>query len=376
MRTRQAIVTLVLATTAASLAAQAQPRRATTITALRNYPGFYHQQVVLVSGEIKGTVERATIGTDEGAIKLVARELPRESKVEARGQFVDIGRMSQDDPRLIPFNLLERIRSEYQDRWPKPGEELMLLLSSSAPPPSATSVTAPPLRAVAMEPWRFEGQNITIVGQFRGRNLFGDLPEAPAQNRYQFVLRSGDAALWVMGVQPRGKGFNFDPGKRIDSGRWVKIQGTVRTAKGLTWLDGTSIELAPEPQETATEVEIDVPPPPPVEVMFTAPAEGEADVRLTERIRMQVSRDLNTATLKDRIRITYSSSDSRERGEAQPPSVAFTINYTRDNRALEIRPAEPFERFRVVTMEILPGVKGTDGGDMLPFKLTFTTGGS
>lgn len=376
MRTRQAFLTLVLAATAVTLAAQAQPRRATTITALRNYPGFYHQQVVLVSGEIKGTVERATIGTDEGAIKLVARELPRESKVEARGQFVDIGRMSQDDPRLIPFNLLERIRGEYQDRWPKPGEELMLLLSSSAPAPSATSVTAPPLRAVAMEPSRFENQNLTIVGQFRGRNLFGDLPEAPAQNRYQFVLRSGDAALWVMGVQPKGKGFNFDPGKRIDSGRWVRVQGAVRTAKGLTWLDGTSIELAPEPQETATEVEINVPPPPPVEVMFTAPAEGETDVRLTERIRMQLSRDLNAATLKDRIRITYSSTDSRERGEAQPPSVAFTFNYTRENRALEIRPAEPFERFRVVTMEILPGVKGTDGGDMLPFKLTFTTGGS
>ena len=119
-----------------------------------------------------------------------------------------------------------------------------------------------------------------------------------------------------------------------------------------------------------------MPPPPPVEVLFTAPAEGEADVRLTERIRMQLSRDLNPATLKDRIRITYSSTDSRERGEAQPPSVAFTTNYTRENRALEIRPAEPLERFRVVTMEILPGVKGTDGGDMLPFKLTFTTGGS
>ncbi len=55
MRTRQAILTLVLAATAVTLAAQAQPRRATTITALRNYPGFYHQQVVLVVGEIKGT---------------------------------------------------------------------------------------------------------------------------------------------------------------------------------------------------------------------------------------------------------------------------------------------------------------------------------
>lgn len=376
MRTRQALLTFVLALTAVTLYGQPQPRRATTVTALRNYPGFYHQQVVLVVGELKGQDDRATIGTDESTVKLVARELPREGKVEARGQFLDIGRMSQDDPRLIPFNLLERVRSAYQDRWPKPGEELILLLSSAVPPPGAANVTAPPLRTVAMEPARFDGQNITIVGQFRGRNLFGDLPEAPAQNRYSFVLRSSDAALWVMGVPPKGKSFNFDPGKRLDAGRWVKVMGTVRTAKGLTWLDGTTIELAPEPMETAAEVEISVPPPPPVEILFTAPAEGEADVRLSERIRMQLSRDLNPETLKERIRITYSSTDSRERGEAQPPSVAFTTNYTRENRALEIRPTEPLERFRVVTLEILPGVKGTDGGDMLPFKLTFTTGGS
>lgn len=361
---------------AATVAAQPSPRRATTITALRNYPGFYHQQVVLVVGELKGQQDRATIGTDEGTVNVVAREIPREGKVEARGQFLDVGRMSQDDPRLIPFNLLERIRSAYQDRWPKPGEELLLLLSSTVPPPGAANVTAPPLRTVVMEPARFEGQNIAIVGQFRGRNLFGDLPEAPVQNRYSFVLRSSDAALWVMGVPPKGKGFTFDPGKRLDAGRWVKVMGTVRTAKGLTWLEGTTMELAPEPTETATEVEINAPSPPPVEILFTAPTEGEADVRLTERIRMQLSRDLNPETLKDRIRITYSSTDSRERGEAQPPAVAFTTNYTKENRALEIRPSEPLERFRVVTLEILPGVKGTDGGDMLPFKLTFTTGGS
>ena len=361
---------------AATVGAQPSPRRATTITALRNYPGFYHQQIVLVVGELKGQEDRATIGTDEGAVKIVAREMPREGRVEARGQFLDVGRMSQDDPRLIPFTLLERIRSSYQDRWPKPGEELILLLSSTGAPPGAANATAPPLRAVAMEPARFDGQNISIVGQFRGRNLFGDLPEAPAQNRYSFVLRSGDAALWVMGIPPKGKGFNFDPGKRLDAGRWVKVSGTVRTAKGLTWLDGTAMELAPEPTDTATEIEINVPPPPPVEILFTAPAEGEADVRLNERIRIQLSRDLNPETLTNRVRITYSPTDSRERGEAQAPPIAFTTNYSKENRALEIRPAEPLERFRVVTLEFLPGVKGTDGGDMLPFKLTFTTGGS
>jgi hypothetical protein len=372
----QLLILLAVVVSTASVSTQPPVRRATTIDALRNYPGFYHQQTVLVVGEVKGTVERATIGSDEGAIGLIARELPRDSKIEARGQFLDIGRMSQDDPRLIPFNLLERTRTAYQDRWPRPGEELLLILSSTVPPPGAADVSSPPLRSVAMEPLRFENQKVAIVGQFRGRNLFGDLPEAPVQNRYSFVLRSSDAAIWVMGLQPKGRDFSFDPSRRLDSGRWVKVQGTVKTAKGLTWLEGTAIELTPEPQQTTTEVEINVPPPPPVEVLFTAPAEGEVDVRLTERIRVQLSRDLNPETLKDRIRITYSATDSRERGEAQPPSVAVTTNYVKENRVLEIRAAEPLERFRLVTVEILPGVKGTDGGEMPPFKLTFTTGGS
>ena len=178
-----------------------------------------------------------------------------------------------------------------------------------------------------------------------------------------------------MGLQPKGKTFNLDPSKRIDTGRWLKVQGTVHSAKGLTWLDGTSIDLAAAPEET-TEVAIDLPPAPPVEILFTAPAEGEADVRSTERIRMQLSRDLDPATLKDHVRLTYSAADSKERGEAQPPSIAFTTNYTKENRALEIRPAEPLARFRLVKMEILEGVKGTDGGPMKPFTLTFTTGGS
>jgi hypothetical protein len=375
MRLRTFTSTAMLLLVAAALTAQPQQRRATTITAIRSYPGFYHQQTVLVVGEVKGADERMTIGTEEGAIKLVAREAPREGKIEARGQLLDIGRMAQDDPRLIPFNLLDRVRAAYQDRWPKPGEELILLLGGTGPPPAATNATSPPLRAIAMEPTRFDGQKVTITGQFRGRNLFGDLPEAPTQSRFEFVLRSGDAGVWIVGLQPKGKTFNLDPGKRIDTGRWLKVQGTVHSARGLTWLDGTSIDLAPAPEET-TEVAIDLPPPPPVEILFTAPAEGEADVRSTERIRMQLSRDLDPATLKDRVRLTYSAADSKERGEPQPPSIAFTTNYTRENRALEIRPTEPLARFRLVKMEILDGVKGTDGGPMKPFTLMFTTGGS
>ena len=97
-------------------------RRATTIAALRSYPGFYHQQTVSVIGAVKGDrLETALLASDEATISLVARELPREGKLEARGQFLDIGRMSQEDPRLIPFNLVDRVRAKYPERWPRPG---------------------------------------------------------------------------------------------------------------------------------------------------------------------------------------------------------------------------------------------------------------
>ena len=375
MRALSAALVISVAVLCSVVVAQPATRRATTIAALKHYPGFYNQQTVTIVGEVRGEGERRSIGTDEASVRLIARDDP-EGRIEARGQFFDIGRISHDDPRLIPFNLLDLIRSAYPDRWPRPGEELLLILNSSAPPPAATAIATPPLRTLAIEPEKFAGQPVTIQGQFRGRNLFGDLPEAPINNKWQFVLRSTDAAVWVMGLQPRGKTFNFDPNKRIDSGRWVKVSGTVRTAKGLTWLEGTAIELTPAPAETATDVTIAAPPPPPVEVLFAAPNEGEADVRLDERIRLQLSRDLDAATLKDRIRITYAASESRDRGEAQPPAVAFAATYTKENRALEIRPTQPWQRFRTVKIEFLEGITGPDGGALAPFTMTFTTGGS
>lgn len=361
---------------AAALDGQAPARRATTIAALRNYGSFYHLQNVSVVGELTREAGRLSLGGDEGSVRVVSREALDDGRIEARGQFLDIGRMAQDDPRLIPFNLLDIVRAAYPDRWPRPGEELVLVVSSSGPPPPAAEVTSPPLRTIAVDPARFVGQRVTVVGQFRGRNLFGDLPEAPISDKWEFVLRSADAALWVTGLQPKGKTFSFDATKRIDSGRWVKVTGTARTGKGLVWLEGSAIELTREPAQAVAEVMVPPPPPPPVEVLFSVPAEGEADVRLDTHIRLQLSRDLNAATLKDHIRITYSTTDSVERGEAQPPAAAFDVTYTAATRVIEIRPTQPWERFRQVTVDVLDGVTGTDGAPFARFALKFTTGGS
>jgi hypothetical protein len=356
--------------------AQPPVRRATTVEAIRAYPGFFHAQAVVVIGRVTASGEDRSLTTDTGILRLVGRERPDEGPAEIRGVVYDIGRMNSDDPRLVTLELRDLVQQAYGDRWPRPGEEIVLGVTATAKTPSAASSTTPPLRLIALEPERYAGQKVTIVGQFRGRNLFADLPDAPTSERYDFVLRSADGAVWVTGIRPRGQGFSFETTRRVDTGSWVRVEGTVRAGRGLAWLEGTTIALSDAPSEDVAEVRVPPPPPAPLDIVFASPTEGEVDVRLDSSIRMQLSRDLDPASLKDRVRLTYSAPDSVERGEPQPPSIAFTVNYTPANRGLEIRPTEPLERFRQIRLEILEGVRGPDGAALKPFTLTFSTGGS
>jgi Bacterial Ig-like domain len=113
-----------------------------------------------------------------------------------------------------------------------------------------------------------------------------------------------------------------------------------------------------------------------LEVDFSEPGQAAADVRLDTRIRIHFSRDVSPASLKDRVRVTYSQADSRERGEGEPPRVRFATDYDGDKRILEIRPSQRLERFRQVTVELLEGIVGADGSALKPWTLNFTTGGS
>ena len=111
---------------------------------------------------------------------------------------------------------------------------------------------APSLRNIVLFPARYLDQKITIVGQFAGRNLLGDLPDAPARSRYDFVLRSADAAIWVSNLRPRGKDFELALDARIDTGRWLEVTGTLQQGRGLQWLDGeaNSLKLVKPPTQT------------------------------------------------------------------------------------------------------------------------------
>ena len=115
---------------------------------------------------------------------------------------------------------------------------------------------------------------------------------------------------------------------------------------------------------------------PPLEVTFSAPTDGEADVRLDAVVRIQFSRHIDERSLAGRVRLSYSSAESAERGEAQPPALRFDVTYDRGFHAIIITPAQRLERFREVHVELLEGILSAEGSALKAWRLRFNTGGS
>lgn len=71
----------------------------------------------------------------------------------------------------------------------------------------------------------FENKDVTVRGQFRGSNLFGDLPAGSGATPADWVISNGPYSIWVTGKPPRGKGFSLNPASRADCAFWLEVQG-------------------------------------------------------------------------------------------------------------------------------------------------------
>jgi Bacterial Ig-like domain len=342
--------------------AQTAVRRLTTIDAIRQYPGFYHLQNVLVRGEFATAGNRMFLRADQLDIRVVLDDGVNapQGVVDTRGLFLDVGRLEAGDPRAGNF-----AAGRDSDSWPRPGEELILRVSATL---ETQPVSGASVRSLAVEPWRYDGQTVTVVGNFRGRNLFGDLPGAPGKSKYDFVLRGTEGAVWVTDLRPRGDGFDLDINRRVDTDRWLEVTGTVVREKGLVSLKATKVSLSKPPQVAATSDEPIVPPVPlePVAIVFNSPTEGETDVSAGAPIRIQFSRGLNEKTLAGQIRVTYLG---------QEGALDFKSAYDGANRAIVISFPKPLQAYRTVRVELLDGIKGFDGAPVNPWTLTFSVGG-
>ena len=96
---------------------------------------------------------------------------------------------------------------------------------------------------------------------------------------------------------------------------------------------------------------------------------------LNTTVRIQFSRDIDTATFKGQVIASYAAAQSAETGEPQPPPLKLVSTYNEGLRTLEIRFDPPLERFRNVTIRFGEGIAAHDGATLVPYALTFTTGG-
>jgi hypothetical protein len=256
-----------------------QTRKAATIAALVRFPFYFHTQPIRVRGlasEKEGLFQLEHEGARVWLVPGGTGKLPEPGKdAELTGVYVDVGRLERTDARVTAdFGTLSQ-RVLKRD-WPAPGELLVVIVDTAA---AAEPMNAPSVRHLALDPGRYIDAEVTVVGRFRGKNLYGDMPEAPGKGRFDFVLQSADASIWVTGRRPKGDGFDLNVENRIDTGRWLEVAGVVKEERGMAVLEATAIRVGRPPTESTPEAVVKVPVTLPApEVVFSAPTQGETDV--------------------------------------------------------------------------------------------------
>jgi Bacterial Ig-like domain len=377
-----AFATLVVA----PASAQNSSRHFTTIDALRRFSGYFHLQNVVLRGEfvevaagrgvngstrsgggaadVSATGKRIALRSGDTEMQVILNDVnPMDGPVEVRGQLIDVGRLTAADPRLGRYD-----NKPDPEHWPMPGEELVLSVTSVN---KAAADGAATIRSIALEPWKYDGQVVTVTGQFGGRNLFGDVPASPAKDKYDFVLRNPEGAVWVTGLRPKGKGFDLNVDARVDTSHWLQVSGVIKRDRALVVLEAKTITAAEPPAARAAVVE-EAPAPPKEagEVVFSSPTDGETGVSPSAPIRVQFSRGIDPPTLNNRFRFSYVG------GEAPSGTVDVQATYDAGSHAVVLKLSKPLEAFRTVKIELLDGVKTFDGAPLKPWSVTFSVGGN
>ncbi|HSD25841.1 MAG TPA: Ig-like domain-containing protein [Vicinamibacteria bacterium] len=227
--------------------------------------------------------------------------------------------------------------------------------------PDSDKVT---LEALVTKPQRHDGKMVTVEGQFRGGNLFGDLPSASRKRSSDWVLKEDVFAVWVSGKKAKGEGWTLDPDLKRDTGKWLRVTGRVRADGPVVTIQATEVVLSRPPAADApgpAQAQAPLPPPPkpkkaPV-VVFSLPLDGERDVPPDGVFQVQFSKDMDEQSFEDRVVFRYA-------GRPQPgdnPLDAKRISYDLGHRTLQVDPGDLLRPGRVVELLLLPGILDLDG---------------
>ncbi len=229
-------------------------------------------------------------------------------------------------------------------------------------PISARDVT---LASLVNTPGKRDGEVVRVVGKFRGRNLYGDLPGTSQQKGADWVIKEDLFAVWVTGKKPKGSGWELDPTLKRDTGKWIEVVGRPETRRGITYLRAIKVSLTNPPSATAEAA----PPPPPLErpkkppvIVFAMPLDGERDVPPNIRFVVQFSKDMDRSTFAGKVFLRYA-------GPRLPGDRAFDglkVSYEDGRRALTVDPGDLLREGRRVELLLLSGIADVDGLALIP----------
>jgi hypothetical protein len=220
------------------------------------------------------------------------------------------------------------------------------------------------LEEIVSHPEQFDGKNVNVKGQFRGENLYGDLPSASRARSSDWVIKEDLFAVWVTGKKPKGAGWSLDPSLKRDSGHWLQVSGRVRVANRVVTIEAVDVVLTKAPSAPGVAEAKPTPTPPPAPrpkrppvVAFSLPLDGERDVARDTVFKVQFSRDMDEASLKERVLLRYA-------GRPQPGDNALDqvhVTYDGGLRTLHIDPGDLLRPGRIVEVLLLPGIVDIDG---------------
>ena len=361
------------------ISAQPTRRAPTTLAALDAYPTFFHRQPVVVRAMAEGDLQDVFVTDGERRIRAlnVVPPVAGESELlEIDGTFWDVGRLVPDDPRLADHEIRQLSERLFNRPWPNSGELPLLIAVDTRRADEPDHAT---IWTMTLEPARHRDQTVTVTGRFRGRNLFGDLPEAPGTSRTDFVLQSADAAVWVVGKEPRGKGFDLDVMARVDTGRWLRVTGIVRGSDRLVEIEAEEIEQVERPEAASpawTGSEDLTEPGPSPEVIFSAPTWDDTGVATDALVRLQFSRDMDPESFEGNVAAVYVGAAQTAADQTGGGGPEIDLEYRLRNRVLNVRFVEPLLPYRTLEVNLGNGILATDGASLVPHLLRFTTGGS
>jgi hypothetical protein len=144
-----------------------------------------------------------------------------------------------DDPELPE---LPNARTE----WPRVSLTVLTAIDIAPLDPGRRNAPSTTLEDLRTDPRALQGKTITVLGVFRGRNLYGDLASA-SPDPSAWVLKARGASVWVIGRKPEGKGFRLDPHYNRDTTRWLEVTGRVVMVAGEPCLKASKVALASPP---------------------------------------------------------------------------------------------------------------------------------